>query len=71
MIEMLWLQVGPFLRQFAKRFNGDMSRVLELDYHEEALAAIQRRDAKAAGRAIRRDIAAGARFLVEHGDYFI
>ena len=42
-IEMLWLQVGPFLRQFAKRFNGDLSRVLELDYHEDALAAIERR----------------------------
>jgi DNA-binding GntR family transcriptional regulator len=69
MIEMLWLQVGPFLRQFAKRFDGDLSRVLELDYHEDALAAIERRDAKAAGRAIRRDIAAGARFLVEHGDF--
>ena len=68
-IEMLWLQVGPFLRQFAKRFNGDLSRVLELDYHEDALAAIERRDAKAAGRAIRRDIAAGARFLIEHGDF--
>ena len=68
-IEMLWLQVGPFLRQFAKHFNGDLSRVLELDYHEDALEAIERRDAKAAGRAIRRDIAAGARFLVEHGDF--
>jgi DNA-binding GntR family transcriptional regulator len=68
-IEMLWLQVGPFLRQHTKRFAGDLSPVLELDYHEEALAAIERRDAKAAGRAIRRDIAEGARFLVEHGDF--
>jgi DNA-binding GntR family transcriptional regulator len=68
-IEMLWLQVGPFLRQFAKHFAGDLSGVLELDYHEEALAAIERRDAKAAGRAIRRDIAEGARFLVAHGDF--
>ena len=68
-IEMLWLQVGPFLRLFAEHFNGDLSRVLELHYHEDALAAIERRDAKAAGRAIRRDIAAGARFLVEHGDF--
>ncbi len=68
-IEMLWLQVGPFLRQFAKHFNGDLSRILEIDYHEDAFAAIERRDAKAAGRAIRRDIAEGARFLVEHGDF--
>jgi len=68
-IEMLWLQVGPSLRQFAKHFDGDLSRILEIDYHEDAVAAIERRDAKAAGRAIRRDIAEGARFLVENGDF--
>jgi DNA-binding GntR family transcriptional regulator len=68
-IEMLWLQVGPFLRQFADHFDGDLSKILELDFHEEAVAAIERRDAKGAGRAIGRDIAAGASFLVKHGQF--
>jgi len=68
-IEMLWLQVGPFLRQFANAFNGDLSGILAIDYHEEVVAAIGRQDPKAAARAIRKDISEGARFLLEHGEF--
>lgn len=68
MIEMLWLQVGPFLRLYAKHYDGNLSGILEIDYHEEAVVAIERGDAKAAGRAIRRDIAEGARVLMALGE---
>jgi DNA-binding GntR family transcriptional regulator len=69
LIETLWLQVGPFLRQFAGRFNDDLSGILELDYHEEAVEALERGDGKAAAQAIRVDIAEGARFLLDHGSF--
>jgi DNA-binding GntR family transcriptional regulator len=63
------LQVGPFLRQFGGRFNGSLAGILEIDYHEEAIEALGRGDAKAAAEAIRSDIAAGAEFLLEHGEF--
>lgn len=69
LIETLWLQVGPFLRQFAGKFGGDLSGVLDLDLHEEVVEALARRDGPAAGAAMRKDIAMGARFLLEHADF--
>jgi DNA-binding GntR family transcriptional regulator len=69
LIETLWLQVGPFLRQFGGRFGGELAGILEIDYHEEAVEALERGDAEAAGEAIRKDIAAGAEFLLEHGEF--
>jgi DNA-binding GntR family transcriptional regulator len=69
LIETLWLQVGPFLRQFAASFNGRLSDILGIDYHDEALEALERTDAEAAARAIRTDIAEGARFLLKHGAF--
>lgn len=69
LIETLWLQVGPFLRQFAGKFEGALSGILELDYHEDVANALSRGDGVAAGEAMRRDIAAGAEFLLAHGEF--
>ncbi|WP_377298257.1 GntR family transcriptional regulator [Rhizobium sp. SGZ-381] len=69
LIETLWLQVGPFLRQFSGRFDGALSGILEIDYHEDVLAALDRGDAQAAGKALRADIAEGAQFLLAHGEF--
>lgn len=69
LIETLWLQVGPFLRQFAGKFGGNLSGILDLDHHDEVIEALTRRDAAAAGAAMRMDIAMGARFLLKHADF--
>lgn len=69
LIETLWLQVGPFLRQFGGRFNGNLDGILEIDYHEEVVDALERGDAAAAGDAMRRDIAEGKEFLLEHAEF--
>ncbi len=69
LIETLWLQIGPFLRQFGSHFNGDLGKILDIDFHEETVEALERGDGAAAASAIRRDIAAGARFLLEQGTF--
>jgi DNA-binding GntR family transcriptional regulator len=69
LIETLWLQIGPFLRQFGSHFNGDLGKILEIDFHEQVTDALERGDAIAAAAAIRRDIAEGDIFLLEHGQF--
>ncbi|MBD9425956.1 GntR family transcriptional regulator [Pseudomonas sp. PDM15] len=60
-IESLWLQIGPF---FNRLFTGaDLSLRLN-DFHEEAFAAIEAGDAKAARKAIEQDLIYFARFLL-------
>ena len=59
LIERLWLQIGPFMRFYARGIREQIS----IDQHGAALAAIQRRQAPRARRAIERDISEGARFL--------
>ena len=60
-IESLWLQIGPF---FNRLFTGaDLSLRLN-DFHEEAFAAIEAGDAKAARKAMEQDLIYFARFLL-------
>jgi DNA-binding GntR family transcriptional regulator len=60
-IESLWLQVGPFFNQL---FTGaDLSLRLN-DFHEDAFAAIEAGDAKAARQAMEQDLSYFARFLL-------
>ncbi|WP_068828863.1 GntR family transcriptional regulator [Pseudomonas sp. BMS12] len=60
-IESLWLQIGPF---FNRLFTGaDLSLRLN-DFHEEAFAAIEAGDAKAARQAMEQDLLYFARFLL-------
>jgi len=69
LIETLWMQVGPFLRNLVGGFGGDLSAILEIDYHEEALAAIEEKDGPRAAAAIVRDIAEGAKHLRENAPF--
>lgn len=69
LIETLWLQAGPFLRSYHGKFGGDLKGILALDYHEAALDALGRADAAAAADAIRRDIADGAKFLLDNAEF--
>ncbi|WP_373356240.1 GntR family transcriptional regulator [Pseudoroseicyclus sp. CXY001] len=63
-IETLWLRVGPFLRNFGASFEGELSAILEIDYHEEAVKALEAGDGAAAAEAIARDIREGAAHLI-------
>ena len=69
LIETLWMQAGPFLRNFAGKFDGDLGGILEIDYHEEALAALEAGDGKRAAEAIRRDIREGRKYLLKHAQF--
>ncbi|MBB2494220.1 GntR family transcriptional regulator [Aquipseudomonas ullengensis] len=60
-IESLWLQVGPF---FNRLFTGaDLSLRLN-DFHEDAFAAIEAGDAKAARQFMEQDLIYFAQFLL-------
>lgn len=60
-IESLWLQIGPF---FNRLFTGaDLSLRLN-DFHEDAFAAIEAGDARAARQAMEQDLIYFARFLL-------
>ncbi len=61
MIESLWLQVGPFFNRLFT--EADLSPRLN-DFHEQAFAAIQVGDAKAARAAIEQDLNYFGRFLI-------
>ena len=59
LIESLWLQIGPFLRQALKSIGPTYT----VDRHQEMLAAVKRRDPVALGIAIEADLRDGARHI--------
>jgi DNA-binding GntR family transcriptional regulator len=59
LIERLWLQIGPFMRFYAKGIRQQLS----IDEQEAIVSALRRRDADAARRAAEKDITKGAEFL--------
>ena len=65
LIRLMWLQAGPFLRHL----NKGLDRMIEANFHDEAIAALERGDGKAAGEAIARDILSGMAFLSTHGEF--
>ncbi|MFK4259587.1 GntR family transcriptional regulator [Agrobacterium tumefaciens] len=71
LIETLWMQVGPFLRRYADSFDGTLSGILEIDYHEAALEALEKGDGVRAREAIVRDISEGATFLLANADFWV
>jgi DNA-binding GntR family transcriptional regulator len=65
LIETVWMQVGPFLRNLRIGFEDDLAGILGIDYHEEVVAAIAAGDGERARAAIVRDIAEGATHILE------
>lgn len=59
LVESLWLQFGPFMRLV----YGRVGTSWVVDYHEEAIGAIERRDVEALASAIRSDILDGMRLI--------
>jgi DNA-binding GntR family transcriptional regulator len=66
LIETVWMQVGPFLRNLTTGFEDNLAAILDIDYHEEAVAAIEDQDGVRARAAIVRDINDGATHLLRH-----
>ena len=64
LIETVWMQVGPFLRNLHIGFEDDLAGILGIDYHEEVVAAIEAGDGERARRAIVRDIDEGAKHIL-------
>ena len=60
LIEIFWLQAGPALRYHAKVLRG----ITEINFHREAIAALEKRKRAAAGTAVARDIRAGMEALL-------
>lgn len=69
LIETLWLQVGPFLRQFSGQFDNDLRGILELDYHDEIVERLNAKDSNGVAELLERDIRDGYSFLMEHGQF--
>lgn len=63
LVRLMWLQAGPFLRHL----NKGLDHMNEANFHDEAIAALERGDGQAAGDAIARDILAGMEFLSQQG----
>ncbi|MBN9548255.1 MAG: GntR family transcriptional regulator [Alphaproteobacteria bacterium] len=64
LIETVWMQVGPFLRNLHIGFEDDLAGILGIDYHEEVVAAIEAGDGERARKAIMRDIDEGATHIL-------
>ncbi|TGQ79722.1 GntR family transcriptional regulator [Mesorhizobium sp. M8A.F.Ca.ET.207.01.1.1] len=69
LIETVWMQVGPFLRNLAMGFEDDLSSILDIDYHEEVVAAIEAQDGARARAAIVRDIDEGAAHILRQARF--
>ena len=69
LIETLWLQVGPFLRQFGGQFDNDLRGILALDYHDEIVKRLELGDGEAAAELLARDIREGFAFLMENASF--
>ncbi|UCI08911.1 GntR family transcriptional regulator [Mesorhizobium sp. B1-1-8] len=65
LIETVWMQVGPFLRNLRIGFEDDLAAILGIDYHEEVVAAIEAGDGERARAAIMRDIDEGATHILK------
>lgn len=60
LVEILWLRIGPALRH---HLTG-LREVGKINYHRDAIAALEQGDRTAAQRAISRDILAGMRSVL-------
>lgn len=65
LIELLWLQAGPFLRALVTGLDG----IMNINYHSQALDALERGDADAASAAFSRDILEGMQFLLKTAEF--
>jgi DNA-binding GntR family transcriptional regulator len=65
LIERVWLQIGPFLRYYAK----DVRDQIDTDEHHAIVEALANGDGPAARAAMKRDINGGKKYLLETAEF--
>lgn len=65
LIRLMWLQAGPFLRHL----NQGLERIEVLNFHEDAIAALEAGRAEEAGDAVARDISSGMMYLQKNAHF--
>lgn len=66
LIETVWMQIGPFLHNLTIGYEDNLASLLDIDYQDKVVAAIEAGDASAARAAIVYDIHDGAAHLLNH-----
>ena len=69
MIEILWLQAGPFLRKLVEGAPFSPREALDVDFHEKILAALEAKDPTGARAAVAHDISEAARYMLQHAKF--
>lgn len=65
LIERVWLQIGPFMRYYAK----DVRSQVATDEHDAIVEALGRGDGPAAVAALGRDVSCGMQYLLDTVDF--
>jgi DNA-binding GntR family transcriptional regulator len=67
MIESLWLRIGPILNYDMRSGSARVTERIAVDHHARLVAALKKKDATAAAKALRGDIESAAEFIVSAG----
>ena len=67
MIESLWLRIGPILNNDMRSGSARVTERIAVDHHARLVAALKKKDAAAAAKALRGDIESAAEFIVSAG----
>ena len=65
-IEMLWLQAGPFLRKLVEGTPFTATEVLDVDFHDKIVAALEAKDPQRAREAVAHDIRDAADYMLKY-----
>lgn len=66
LIERVWIQIGPFMRFYAR----DVRKQIDTDEHDAIIAALAAQDGPRARSAMERDIRGGAEYLLDLVEFF-
>lgn len=68
-IEILWLQAGPFLRKLVEGTTFTPTEALDVDFHERIMDALEAKDAARARDAVAHDIREAGQFMLRHAKF--
>jgi DNA-binding GntR family transcriptional regulator len=68
-IEILWLQAGPFLRKLVEGTTFTPIEALDVDFHERIMDALEAKDAERARAAVAYDIREAGQFMLRHAKF--
>ena len=68
-IEILWLQAGPFLRKLVEGTTFTPIEALDVDFHEKIMDALEAKEPARAREAVVHDIREAARYMLAHAKF--